>query len=568
MHTSRLVLPALACALLSHVASAQIVLHTIDGDQITDNLGEAVAGAGDVNGDGFSDIVVGSVSGQSPLAGTGVALVYSGADGSLLHTLSGNVSGIRFGWSVAGAGDVDGDGHDDVIVGAPRADNVDVNAGYARIYSGLDGSVIRTHFGVAPESSFGQDVDGAGDVNQDGFDDVVVASHSPVSAGQAQHGTVRVVSGADGSILLNHLGDAITGCIGMCAASAGDVNADGIPDVVTGCLLDSSAAFRSGVVHVYSGADGAVLHRFEGTVNLEQLGLDVDGAGDVNGDGYDDIVMSSVDRRGLTNGPGRVRLVSGRDGSILREHLGSTPIAMLGTHVAGVGDVDGDGFADYGAGAPWANPATGPSVGQLLVWSGIDGSVLLNLTGAPIGLLSAVDGAGDIDGDGRADVVYGEPLRTTPNGPFGRVQVRKFEVSCSELGSVVCSSATNSSGAVGRLQVCGTGDPDGVLKLTGFALPTNQFGFYMMSMSTQALPVFSGTLCLDAPIVRLDNGPNAVLNSGLMGVMRRDLHLTTLPQGVVVQAGETWNFQLWHRDFESPGIGSTANFSEAVMVTF
>jgi len=164
----------------------QSVLHDWTTTHYADGFGSAVSGAGDVNADGYPDVLVGASEYSSA---TGYARIYSGKDGSELKTLFGKSGNDRFGLSVSGAGDVDGDGHADFIIGAEEAGN---RNGYAVIYSGRDYSVICKLTGPAYYNKFGYRVSGGGDVNGDGLPDVVVANpyESPRPGGE-----VNVYSG-------------------------------------------------------------------------------------------------------------------------------------------------------------------------------------------------------------------------------------------------------------------------------------------------------------------------------------------------------------------------------------
>lgn len=161
--------------------------HTFDGPGIYADMGRSVAGAGDVNRDGYDDLIVGAPS-ASPggMYAAGSCFVYSGKDGNLLWQFDGPAARTRLGTSVSGAGDVDDDGYPDVIVGLPPK---------AHVYSGSDGSQL-WELSILQGGSLGWSVSGAGDANGDGNDDVIVGAPSVRVGADEDAGSAIVYSGS------------------------------------------------------------------------------------------------------------------------------------------------------------------------------------------------------------------------------------------------------------------------------------------------------------------------------------------------------------------------------------
>jgi hypothetical protein len=370
----------------------------VGGGQAGANLGAALGSAGDVNGDGIADIIVGAPgynSPSSPAPHEGRALVYLG---SLLGpatipvwTADGAQSG--FGSAVATAGDVNGDGFDDIIVGEP-------DSGRAYVYLGSPSGPSAAPAWVQQEPGrFGAAVASAGDVNHDGYADVIVGapgysggtaylylgSATGLSATPAWSDTV--VSASPGS----------AGHFGWTVAGAGDVNGDGYDDVLVGePELDYSTNDCSfGTVYLYLGSPTG-LAAFPAWQHSEGFcgghGLTFGSSltsGHFDGDKYSDIVIG--------NAQGQSMLFRGSALIPLSTNWRGGQLAM------DAGDVNGDGFDDL--------ITSGPSPGTAAIYTG--GASGLSTTpvwtmgaGAPVTVLA---GAGDTDGDGLANVLAGAP---------------------------------------------------------------------------------------------------------------------------------------------------------------
>jgi hypothetical protein len=401
----RIIAAALVTVVLSARLCSQSTIFTIYGDQSHDFFGSAVADAGDVDHDGVHDFIAGA-----PLHGKterGFVRVYSGLTGAVLWQFNGQAAVDWFGYAVSSAGDLDHDDHADVVIGAPR-ELSGTSIGAVRVYSGKDGSLLWLERGADgdPQGRFGYGVAGVGDVDNDGTDDFAAGAPTSDVFGPSA-GYVKVFSGADGSELWTwHGGD--QDFLGASVSGIGDVSGDGVPDVLAGAPVDVPA--RSGYAQVFSGADGSVVYTLPGTgvenwfgrsvsgghdVNLDGVndfvvsafqpggvwgyavvysGMDgsvlwtVSGdpkneygtsactAADVNGDGYADFMVGEP--RGFDNpnlSTGAVHVYSGKDGSLFLSRYGcwDTPNAGMGWSVSGLVDVNGDGLNDMLMGSPF-----------------------------------------------------------------------------------------------------------------------------------------------------------------------------------------------------------------------
>jgi hypothetical protein len=231
---------------------AQTLLFRVTGSNQDDYLAESVAMVGDFNHDGYDDFIVGAKFDDSNGANAGVARVYSGKDSSVLLSVAGG-DGDWLGIAVAGAGDVNKDGYADVIIGASGDDPNGTNSGSAYLYSGQTGLLLRTFHGFAAFDHFGRAVAGVGDVDGDGADDVAIG------APQEGNGTVRVYSGDSGNLIWTFTGIDAGDAFGDAVNGAGDVTGDGFADVIVGAPLGDLTAVDGGYAQVYSGRTGNLI---------------------------------------------------------------------------------------------------------------------------------------------------------------------------------------------------------------------------------------------------------------------------------------------------------------------
>jgi FG-GAP repeat/FG-GAP-like repeat len=311
-------------------------------------LGYAIADAGDVDGDGVHDVVIGAPQGGLSCTGSevgpGHAYVRSGTTGALLLTLGGAPARAHLGAAASAAGDINRDGHADLLVGAPCAGPGGAQSGAAYVYSGADGTVLRTYAGEAAGNHFGIGTAPVGDIDHDRITDVAIAA---TDAGQGRRGVVSVYSGRTGKRRLRLSGGPESVDLGwFFVAGVGDVDRDGTPDIFAGDFdAGANNGNARGAAFVFSGATGKKLDVFRGASPNAGTGPGR-GAGDVNHDGVPDIVVGSYTSSDGAPLAGRVDVYSGRTGRPIRTYISSISGENLGFDAVGIGDVNCDGHPD------------------------------------------------------------------------------------------------------------------------------------------------------------------------------------------------------------------------------
>ena len=403
---------------LSSGASAQSLLHQVPGLAAGELFGTAVALTGDLDGDGRSDFAATTVTGAQ---NRGAVRVYSGFDARLLWEVQGTTAGQRFGASLARIGDVDGDGRPDLLVGAwlasfPGA----LQTGLARVLSGASGATIREHRGDSAQDHFGWTVAGLGDVDGDGVDDYAVAAIDDDDNGGSA-GSVRVYSGASGAALYTLRGSAGEQILGSAIARVPDADGDGRADVAVGAP-SFAGNLQPGYARLHSGATGALLWTASGSANMDQFGGALAGLGDLDGDGRGEVAVGA--RQLAAGAAGYVRILSGADGSVLREIAGNGAGSRFGTALAGAGDVDYDGRDDLWIGVPEAS-GVASRAGRIQCHSGASGEILATFDGPVVNarLGTVLVGGLDVSGEGGPDAMSGATgdAQAGPNSGSARV---------------------------------------------------------------------------------------------------------------------------------------------------
>jgi hypothetical protein len=515
-------LPALGLALASALAPAargQATLLKLETPIAGSMYGNWLAGIGDVSGDGVPDLAIGAPEFSVFASGSkGRVEVISGADGALIASIAGTSFLGYFGQRVEAAGDVDADGVPDLLVGEPGyTTDGGLEVGAVWVYSGADWSVIRLYDGLSFPAQIGGGFCSAGDANADGHADAAIF------VGHAT--TLYIMSGLDGTVL--HVrGDVAQPCNGsqdpMPMAPIGDANGDGFDDMMIGCSALTSGAGHIGAAWAISGRDGEDLFVLLGPTSSSFLGEGVAGAGDLDGDGHPDVLVSSNETIA------HVWAFSGADGSLLQTLTAAPGETNFGNKLAGPGDVNGDGVPDIALTVGGAVP----------VVSGADGSRIMTLKGIGTTSMCAL---GDVDGDGRSDIAVGTPV-FGPDGKTGHVFVFSTQP-WKLLGHAL-------AGGSGAPQLAGQGTLKAgtpvTLQLSG-ALPGGQAT--LVAGTTQLAAPFKGGVLVPFPDILVFGLPISPAGAS-------NLTVTWPPN---VPAGTTVSFQMWIADPGGPSGFAASN---------
>jgi len=446
----------------------------------------SIAGLRDVDLDGKPDFIVGKADGPGP----GIALVYSGRTGLVLFTIHGNSDGDQLGYAVCDAGDVDGDGHTDFAIGANAADIGASNAGLVRMYSGASGAQLWEALGVGASADAGASLASIGDVDLDGVPDLAVGS--PYENHSGVRGSVRVYSGASGTLLLSVYGTSVNDVFGCSVAAAGDLDGDGRADFVVGAN-QSTLTNPAGYAQVISGGTGSVLFTFNADAPGDWFGSQVAGGADVNGDGIPDILVSAP-QAGLPQHLGMVRAFSGVNGSVLHTFRS---LGYCGISLALIGDVNFDGAADYVAGEPNSYG------GRVVVISGRTGHCLYRIpsVGPSDFLGRCVAAMPDLNGDGVPEFMAGAPAGSIFGSGLGYVRIYS---GMNRPPASYCVSTPNSAGCLPTIGFFGvpTGDSDDNFRIQASQVLNNTTGLLVLASAPAALPFHGGTLCVQGTLVR------------------------------------------------------------------
>ncbi len=370
------------------------------GETTGDAMGSSLTTVSDQDGDGLRDVVVG-VRNASPggVSNAGSVYILSSATGELIRQINGTNTFFGLGAAVEHIEDLDGDGKEDLVIGAKYGSDF---FGAFELYSSATGTLIREVKGSLIFSNFGSSISVIADQDADGIQDVLVGASDATGGGAAY-----IYSSASGTLLRQWNSPSASISFGFKVVAITDRDDDGKEDVAISAPYINTSA---GSVYIYSSATGALLDQIDGSTPQVAFGLSLTTMEDLDGDGEKELVIGSpIDYSGSEVNTGIISIFSSSTGSVLRSFEGVRNHDALGTSVSTIPDQDGDGIEDLLLGAECSDANGQVCSGEVFIFSSVTGNQLRSVAGIyPNDRLgSGVIATDDLDGDGKADFVAG-----------------------------------------------------------------------------------------------------------------------------------------------------------------